>query len=61
MQVVLQRKEVTPPGMVHRVRGEGMPVQANEQTKGDLIVTYSVSFPESLSEEQKAAVRKLFG
>ena len=60
-QVVLQRDGVTKPGEVVRIKGEGMPRVGNTSVKGDLIVTYSVAFPERLNGEQKAAVRKLFG
>jgi DnaJ-class molecular chaperone len=60
VQVVLQRNEVTKPGQVHRIKGEGMPKLGNEKVKGDLIVTYHVSFPTKLTQEQKQTVRKLF-
>ena len=60
MQVKLQRDTVTPHGFVERLRGEGMPRQGNAATKGDLIVTYAVQFPESLTDAQRAGVRALF-
>jgi DnaJ-class molecular chaperone len=61
VQVVLQRDTVTEPGLVQRVKGEGMPRQGNESSRGDLVVTYSISFPTILSSDQKSKVRKLFG
>lgn len=61
LQVVLQRDAVTEPGLVQRVKGEGMPRQNNESSRGDLVVTYSISFPTNLSSDQKDRVRKLFG
>jgi DnaJ-class molecular chaperone len=60
MQVLLQRDEVTKPGQVQRIKGEGMPKLGNEKVRGDLIVTYHVSFPTRLTHEQKQTVRKLF-
>lgn len=58
--VTLTADGVTRPGSVHKVPGEGMPV-FDSAAKGDLYVTYTVDFPAALSEEQKAAVRSLFG
>jgi DnaJ homolog subfamily B member 4 len=61
VQVVLQRDGVTQHGLVQRIPKEGMLLQGNPAIKGDLIVTYLVSFPDKLTGEQKAGVRKLFG
>jgi DnaJ-class molecular chaperone len=59
VQVMLQRKDVTTPGFVQRIRGEGMPKKDESSRKGDLIITYSLNFPKRLSEEQKEQARRL--
>lgn len=51
---------VTKPGEVRKIKGEGMPIY--ETTRfGDLYVTFTVVFPDSLSEEQKEVIRNTFG
>lgn len=58
-QVSLTSTGVTRPGDVQVIAGEGMPVFDSDR-RGSLLVTYTVDFPASLTEEQKATVRKLF-
>lgn len=60
LQVTLSNDGVTIPGQVQRIRGEGMPLYDNPSKFGDLFVTYTIKFPESLSDAQKATVRQLF-
>ncbi len=45
--------KITNPGFVDRIKGEGMPIYENASEKGDLIVTYEVSLPQKLTQEQK--------
>ena len=59
--VTLASTGVTRPGDVQRVPGEGMPLFQHPERRGDLFVTYTVDFPEALSEEQKALARQLLG
>ncbi|KAF6250458.1 dnaJ-like protein subfamily B member 11-like protein [Scenedesmus sp. NREL 46B-D3] len=59
-KVVLESSKVTRPGDVQTVEGEGMPVY-DSASRGRLLVTYTVDFPASLTEEVKATVRDLFG
>lgn len=53
-------KSVIHSGQESRVANEGMP---NSKTgrKGDLIITYDVKFPTSLTDEQKEGIKKLLG
>ncbi|PHZ11223.1 DnaJ-domain-containing protein [Rhizopus microsporus ATCC 52813] len=53
-------KSVVQPGQESRVAGEGMP---NSKTgkKGDLIITYEVKFPTSLSDDQKQQLKQILG
>jgi DnaJ homolog subfamily B member 11 len=60
MQVALSSSDVTIPGQVQRIKGEGMPLYDNNKKFGDLYVTYSIKFPASLTDAQKASVRELF-
>lgn len=40
------------------IKGEGMPLSKDPGTRGDLVLTFDVVFPKSLSEEQKQSVRR---
>lgn len=59
-KVKLEAGEVTIPGQVFRVVGEGMPLFDHPNKAGDLYVTITVAFPAKLSEAQKESVRKTF-
>ncbi|KAJ3100285.1 hypothetical protein HDU97_002376 [Phlyctochytrium planicorne] len=50
---------VIKPGEEMVIRGEGMPISKIPGKKGDLVVTFKVRFPASLSEVQKANVKKV--
>jgi DnaJ-class molecular chaperone len=41
--------QVTKPGLMIRIKGEGMPVFQNYGDYGDLLVTFIVNFPEELT------------
>lgn len=49
--------EVVYPGMEKRLPGLGMPISKAPGTYGDLIVRFSVTFPTSLSEPQRKAIK----
>lgn len=49
---------VSSPNYQHRVKGEGMPISKRPGTKGDLVISFNISFP-SLSEAQKAQLRQI--
>jgi len=48
-KVVLNRKKITKPGEVERIKGEGMPIYEFPSDNGDLLVTYEVELPKSLT------------
>ncbi|KAI9202430.1 uncharacterized protein BJ171DRAFT_476640 [Polychytrium aggregatum] len=52
---------VIKPGERQIIRGEGMPISKLPGKKGDLIIVFNVVFPSSLSDSQKAALRKTLG
>ncbi|MCO5599443.1 hypothetical protein L7F22_053547 [Adiantum nelumboides] len=58
-KVSIGTKGVSKPKSVKKFRGEGMPAFESIK-KGDLIVTFEVAFPESLSESQKSAIGAVF-
>jgi len=60
-EVVLTRTAVTPPGYVQTVMNEGMPVHEMPSKKGNLLVTYEIVFPRTVTEEQKSEFKKLLG
>ncbi|CDW83960.1 domain containing protein [Stylonychia lemnae] len=51
--VIIKRTKITKPGEIEKIRGEGMPVYEYPTDKGDLIVTYQVEMPQTLSREQR--------
>lgn len=55
-QVRLKINPGTQSGTRVRLKGKGFPIYKNEGSKGDLIVTYQVAIPTSLTDKQ----RKLF-
>jgi DnaJ-class molecular chaperone len=53
-EVVVNRQSiVTKPGLMVRLKGEGMPVYGAYGDFGDMLVTCIVNLPEELTEEQK--------
>jgi len=55
---LLKKKQI---GSVMTIKGEGMPVHNAPSQKGDLHITFTVIFPEKLTEEQKQGFNKLLG
>eukprot|EP01127_Copromyxa_protea_P002229 TRINITY_DN12122_c0_g1_i1.p1 TRINITY_DN12122_c0_g1~~TRINITY_DN12122_c0_g1_i1.p1 ORF type:complete len:371 (-),score=90.59 TRINITY_DN12122_c0_g1_i1:62-1105(-) len=58
-KVTLARTDVTPPGFVQTIAGEGMPYFEQASKKGKLYVTYQIDFPSHLTEAQKAEFKRL--
>jgi DnaJ-class molecular chaperone len=58
--VVVEHVGVTQPFEVRRVQGEGMPQHNYPSQKGTLHVKYIVDLPKVLTDEQKAAIAKLW-
>ncbi|KAH0461526.1 hypothetical protein IEQ34_009101 [Dendrobium chrysotoxum] len=50
---------ITKPKEIRKFKGEGMPVHMSSK-KGDLYVTFEVSFPRSLTEDQKTKIKQIF-
>jgi DnaJ-related protein SCJ1 len=57
--VEIERKDVTKPGQVIPIQGEGMPQHNFPSQKGNLYVEITVKFPASVTEEQKEGFKKL--
>lgn len=51
--------EVISPGGEKVVPNEGMPLSKKPEQRGNLIIRFSVTFPEYLSEDKKLQLRKL--
>ena len=49
----------TQPGSKMRLRGKGMPKYKKETERGDLIVTFDVHIPNTLTDEQRALYTRL--
>uniref|UniRef100_A0A6B2L851 J domain-containing protein n=1 Tax=Arcella intermedia TaxID=1963864 RepID=A0A6B2L851_9EUKA len=57
--VPFSRDAVTKPGFQMVIKGEGMPHYGFPTQKGDLIITFTIQFPNSLTEEQKVGFQNL--
>ena len=55
----LKVKPGTQPGSKVRLKGKGMPAQHPDYPRGDLIVTYDIHLPPTLTEEQRQLCIKL--
>jgi len=58
-EVTVKRDRVTRPGLETTLAGEGMPKFNDSTSFGDLIVSFTVVFPESITEAQKKAFTEL--
>mmetsp|Transcript_32739 Transcript_32739/g.58646 ORF Transcript_32739/g.58646 Transcript_32739/m.58646 type:complete len:347 (-) Transcript_32739:688-1728(-) len=47
------------PGYIHSARGEGMPMSKQPGQKGDLLIKFDVSFPRTLTPDQKTKLRQI--
>ena len=43
-----------------RVKGEGMPVTGRPDRFGDLVITYMINYPRSITDKQKQAIEENF-
>merc|ERR1719271_1198266 len=59
-EVKIRRDGVTMPGAVMKVADEGMPKKDDSSSYGDLFIEFSVQFPDTLTEAQKATVSENF-
>ena len=58
-QVKLKVRPGTQNGAMVRLKGKGFPVYKQEGSFGDLLVTYHITIPTSLTEHQKDLFREL--
>mmetsp|Transcript_14718 Transcript_14718/g.42187 ORF Transcript_14718/g.42187 Transcript_14718/m.42187 type:complete len:191 (+) Transcript_14718:3-575(+) len=52
-------RDVVTPSYTKIVRGEGMPSSKTPGAKGDLIITFDISYPRSIDESAKEEIRKV--
>ena len=57
--VELQNTEVTMPGQILSIPSEGFPIYDAPNSRGDLVITFQVIFPEILSPSQKVKVKDI--
>jgi DnaJ family protein B protein 11 len=57
--VFVRKADVTQPGDIIKVKGEGMPIHQSGE-KGDLYIRIDIIFPTVLSEAQKLIAERLF-
>jgi DnaJ family protein A protein 2 len=51
--------EIINPNEVMKIVGEGLPIKNNQYEKGDMIIRFNVMFPNKLSNERKAYIKKI--
>lgn len=59
-KVDLDHRLTTNPGMIEKIKGEGMPKYEVSSEHGDLLVTYDVDFPKTLSSDQISKLKVAF-
>ena len=52
-------RNVVSPDDCRVVSGQGMPIAKSPKTRGDLVVKFQVTFPRTLSDQQKAQLRTI--
>lgn len=57
--VTVKKSTITSPGDVMKIENEGMPIHNFASRSGTLVITFSVAFPTSLSEEQREGFAKV--
>lgn len=57
--VSLAASDITIPGRMQTLKGEGMPLLDQAGKRGDMHVTYTVQFPDQLNESQKKCIKEL--
>lgn len=58
---VVKKEEVTKPGEIIKIDGEGMPLHNYPTETGDLYVEIGIKMPSKLTEEQKEGFKRLLG
>lgn len=58
-KVNLTSSKVIIPGEVQHIAGEGMPQYGDELKFGDLVVTYTIQFPSSLTDKQQQELKAI--
>ena len=58
--IKIKTTDIIIPNQVMKISGEGMKIQGDTTTYGDLIIKFNIIFPEKLSEERKKYLLKIF-
>lgn len=59
-KVLITKESISYCSEIVIIRGEGMPTKRNKNTRGDLLVTISIDFPNQFSESQKHLIKRAF-
>lgn len=57
--ITVHSREVVKPGMKKRIMGEGLPLSKYPDKRGDMILDFSVKFPEKLGENTRDALEQI--
>lgn len=52
-EVKVSKSDITQPGFIIKILGEGMPIHEKSGEFGDLYIKLNVNFPKELSESQR--------
>jgi len=52
-------EEIIKPGAMKQVPNEGLPIKGNNTRKGNLVITFDVTFPSSLPQQTRKELKKL--
>ncbi|XP_010272209.1 PREDICTED: dnaJ homolog subfamily B member 1-like [Nelumbo nucifera] len=59
--LTLQVTEIVRPGYEKVIKNEGMPLAKEPGKKGNLIIKFNITFPKSLTSDQKSALQRVLG
>lgn len=57
--ITVNSRDVVKPGMKKRVVGEGLPVSKCPEKRGDMILDFTVKFPDKLGQSTRDALKQV--
>lgn len=57
--ITVTSRDVVKPGMKKRIAGEGLPLSKFPEKRGDMILDFTVKFPEKLGQSTRDALKQI--